>query len=194
MIRGRFWGEGTDSKTDSDNEEIDQQSCSLHKMSISSPSDSSGIESRSNPHRSVSTEVKSQKAESRIVVRFVSSISGTSNGSSPSISKSMSWDGPLPQPRVSPMLSIGDAIEKAKVIRSPPLVAAASAAHRGSAARQTMPELGLKVPAQSEILGAGSAHRNSNSKLELGLSWAAPGTMVPKRVGETLGLHCNVPY
>jgi hypothetical protein len=94
MIRGRFWGEGTDSETDSDNEEIDQQSCSLHKMSISSPSKSSGIESRSNPHRSVSTEVKSQKAESRIVVRFVSSISGTSNGSSPSISKSMSWDGP----------------------------------------------------------------------------------------------------
>jgi hypothetical protein len=92
------------------------------------------------------------------------------------------------------MLSIGDAIEKAKVIRSPHSVAAASAAHWGSVARRTTPELGLKAHAQSKILGAGSAHRNSNSKLELGLSWAAPGTMVSKRVGETLGLHGNIPY
>jgi hypothetical protein len=36
VIRGMFWAEGTDFETESDNDDIDQLSCSLHKMSISS--------------------------------------------------------------------------------------------------------------------------------------------------------------
>jgi hypothetical protein len=57
--------EGSDSETDSDGDEIDRLSCSLHKMSISSPSGWVSVESRAKPHRPVSAEVNSLSSESR---------------------------------------------------------------------------------------------------------------------------------
>jgi hypothetical protein len=38
LLRGKFWVEDSDSETNTEDDEIDQLSCSLHKMSISSPS------------------------------------------------------------------------------------------------------------------------------------------------------------
>jgi hypothetical protein len=37
LLRGKFWVASYDSATESDSDEVDQLSCSLHKMSISSP-------------------------------------------------------------------------------------------------------------------------------------------------------------
>jgi hypothetical protein len=65
MLRGKFWAEGSDSETDSDGDEIDRLSCSLHKMSISSPSGWVSVESSAKPHRPVSAEVNSLSSESR---------------------------------------------------------------------------------------------------------------------------------
>jgi hypothetical protein len=64
------------------------------------------------------------------VVHSVAS-SYTSNGSSPIAEKARPWKGPLPKPRVSPKLLIGDAIEKAKIVRPSPSVVADFATHWG---------------------------------------------------------------
>jgi hypothetical protein len=93
-------------------------------MPISSPSKSSGFESSFNSDLPVAIEEKTQRAESTSVVRSVAS-SYTSNGSSPRTEKARPWKGPLPKPRVSPKLSIGDAIEKAKIVQPSPSVVVA---------------------------------------------------------------------
>jgi purine-nucleoside phosphorylase len=83
MCRGKFWVEGSDSETESENndsDDIDQLSCSLYKMSISSPTKSLGFDSIFNSDHPVAIEEKPQRAESTSVVRSVAS-SFTSNGS-----------------------------------------------------------------------------------------------------------------
>jgi hypothetical protein len=40
ILRGRFWAEGADSESESDKDEVDRLSCSLHKVSISTPPES----------------------------------------------------------------------------------------------------------------------------------------------------------
>jgi hypothetical protein len=102
---------------------VDRLSCSLHKLSISSPSESSG----SIRHGLGSPETKAHSTESSSGVQSVSSNSGTSIRSSLSNSKPRPWKGPLPLPRVSPKLSLGDAMDKDKVLRSPSSVTATSA-------------------------------------------------------------------
>jgi hypothetical protein len=52
----------------------------------------------------------------------------------------------------------------------------------------------VKVHARSEISGAVSVNRNSNSKLDVGPSWATLGAVDSNQDGEALGLHPNVPY
>jgi hypothetical protein len=61
VLRGKFWAEDSDSDTETDDDEIDRLSCSLHKMSISSPSRSEGAESRKLPHRPGSMEELCQR-------------------------------------------------------------------------------------------------------------------------------------
>jgi hypothetical protein len=97
------------SETESDCDEVDQLSCSLHKMSISSPAKSSDFESSVNAGHQCATEERSLRIESWGGARSVSS-SYTSNGSSPKSVKTRPWEVPLPKPRVSPKLSIDDAI------------------------------------------------------------------------------------
>lgn len=60
----------------------------------------------------------------------------------PTTEKARPWEGPLPKPRVSPKLSIGDAIEKAKIVWPSLSMVAASATRQGSYDRQSAPELG----------------------------------------------------
>jgi hypothetical protein len=82
MLRGRFWAARSNSKTKSDCDEVDQLSCSLHKMSISSPVKSSGFESSVNADLQSATGASSLRIESRGGLHSVSS-SNISNGSSP---------------------------------------------------------------------------------------------------------------
>jgi hypothetical protein len=99
---------------------------------------------------------------------------GTSVRSSLNNLKSQPWKGPLPPPRCSPKLLIGDVIEKAKVRHFPSmhhilfLTSNTIAARRDLAFRQAMLEKGEKMHARSEIKGANSASQNSNSNQALG--------------------------
>jgi hypothetical protein len=101
ILRGRFWVEGTDSDSESDKDEVDRLSCSLHKMSISTPPESP----ESVRHCLMTATSKEKASESMSGARSVSWTNGMSNGSTPSSSKPRPWKGPLPLPRILLALS-----------------------------------------------------------------------------------------
>jgi hypothetical protein len=128
-------------------------------MVFSSPTGSLGLLSSSVSNCSASSEVLEQQSVSRSVGCAVSSYSGRSKQSQIIRVKPKSWVGPLPSPRVSPKVSLGDAMVKAKVLCSPSSVQSL-ANSRGSAVQHPSSEMGRKPVIRSEIRGAGNATRN----------------------------------
>jgi hypothetical protein len=161
-------------------------------MSISSPPAPTNTELRAKPHRSVFTEANSLRDDNRCVVSLNPKPAVSSKCSSTASSKSRPWEGPLPQPRVSPKFWLGDAIEKAIVSRSSLPTAVGS--HRYTAIRQLRSKEGVMVHVRSDISRVDNAHGNSKSKSELHLSWAAHVEVVSKRIIDTMGLYPSMPY
>jgi hypothetical protein len=146
VLRGKFWPEDSDSDTETDDDEIDRLSCSLHKMSISSLLRSEGVESRKLPRRPGSMEELHQR-HGKGVAR-----SGAQSNSAPlEPAKPRPWVGPLLQPRVSPKLTLGHAIERAKDNRSSSPPVAVSGHRDGPIEKTDHPwELRLVIESRSQ--------------------------------------------
>jgi hypothetical protein len=130
-------------------------------MSISSPANLSSPESSASITSHVAGVENSLRTEGLGGVCSVSA-SHTSNGSSPVSVRCRPWEGPLPKPRVLPKLSIGEAMGKAKIIRSPSSTTTVSATRRGSSAVRSVSDQRFNADGQDEFLGAGSTSQNSN--------------------------------
>jgi hypothetical protein len=136
---------GSDSKDEPDGDEIDCLLCSLHRMTISSPSFSPNCP-RANPHRSGSPVERSLE-EARGASGSGSRSSGLESRLSLVSLKPRPWEGPLPRPRVSPKLLPGDALVKAKVVSSASSTAAVPVARHGAEFRQARSEEGVSLHA-----------------------------------------------
>jgi hypothetical protein len=118
-IGGRFWAMPSDSESDS--EEVDQLACSMNMLSINSPLSQTSGKSLSSPETSGAYHKKG--AVSPVVAQADGGSTGgrvtgvMSSKAAKAASKKVirPWEGPLPPPRMSPKLSFGDILEKAKV-------------------------------------------------------------------------------
>jgi hypothetical protein len=114
-IGGRFWA------MPSDSEEVDQLACSMNMLSINSPLSQTSGKSLSSPETSGAYHKKG--AVSPVVAQADGGSTGgrvtgvMSSKAAKAASKKVirPWEGPLPPPRMSPKLSFGDILEKAKV-------------------------------------------------------------------------------
>jgi hypothetical protein len=161
-LRGRFWMEGSASKTESGGDELDQLSCSLHKMSISSPTAPTSIESRATPHRPAMVVENSLRAECKCVIHSDSKLAVSSKCSSTASSKPRPWEGSLLQPRVSPKFMLCDAIEKAVVFCSSSPAAVGAASWRAGQAKS---KEGVMVHARFNI--SGELERESRKGIQI---------------------------
>jgi hypothetical protein len=143
QLRGRFWAVDSESESKSEDEVIVQLSRSLDKLSLSSPLGSLGPASGFVSSCVATLEVTETQSVKSSVGCAVSSCSVPSKHHQMSRLKPEPWAGPLPSPRVSPKVSLGDVLEKVKVFCFPSS-AQSQAKSQGSTVRCPSPELGKK--------------------------------------------------
>jgi hypothetical protein len=175
-VRGRFWSPSSDSESEEDEGNV---------LLPGSGSVDHGIKLQ--PRGWVTQPVDEKAPNGRTT-------SGIVIGS-----KVSPWVDPLPAPRISPKLSMGDVIAKAKVSASVihprrSMVSSRSALSNQAAVFRGPQETETTMNAGSDIPGVVKGFRISNFKKGLGRDQAQANCGKRTGAGTKMGLHPNVPY
>jgi hypothetical protein len=173
---GQFWAMGCDSESDLGSEEEDQFEYGAKVRPI------------------VSSAVVGFCEIQRVLQRELEVRNKAMNAQAPRLQP---WEGPLPAPRISPKLSIGNTIGKAhvRIEMDRPCVRAAKEVsvfqwcniHRS-------PECAAVAPVRCEVLGAAQEFQISNTKFSMGWASAASQESFRNRASGLMGFNPNSPY